>query len=112
MALRLKVNEELDGLSRAIPALIEGLATGGVLAIITFHSLEDRIVKHLFREHLHVGRLIKRKAIKPDDAEVARNPRSRSAKLRAFEKRLDTPKYGNKYREQQDNDDEGSDNED
>ncbi len=86
MALRLKVNEELDGLSKALPALIDSLNDGGVLAVITFHSLEDRIVKHIFKEHLRHGRLVNKKVIKPDDEEVRLNPRARSAKLRAFEK--------------------------
>lgn len=86
MALRLKVNEELEGLTRALPDLIASLADGGVLAVITFHSLEDRIVKNIFKDHLHVGRLVNKKVIKPTDEEVRRNPRARSAKLRAFEK--------------------------
>lgn len=86
LALRLKVNEELSTLSRALPDLIEGLADGGVLAVITFHSLEDRIVKNIFKDHLHVGELVNKKVIKPDEEEVRRNPRSRSAKLRAFKK--------------------------
>lgn len=86
MALRLKVNEELEGLSRALPAMIDALADGGILAVITFHSLEDRIVKHLFKAHLDKGRLINKKVIKPDDEEIRQNPRARSAKLRAFEK--------------------------
>jgi 16S rRNA (cytosine1402-N4)-methyltransferase len=86
MALRLKVNEELEGLSRSLPALIDALEEGGILAVITFHSLEDRIVKHLFKDHLDKGRLINKKVIKPDDEEVRLNPRARSAKLRAFEK--------------------------
>lgn len=96
MALRLKVNEELDGLSRSLPAMIESLAEGGILAVITFHSLEDRIVKHLFKAHLDKGQLINRKVIKPDDDEVRSNPRARSAKLRAFQK-LAHPPVGNKY---------------
>ncbi|HVK61949.1 MAG TPA: 16S rRNA (cytosine(1402)-N(4))-methyltransferase RsmH [Bdellovibrionales bacterium] len=104
MALRLKVNEELEGLSRALPALIEGLAEGGVLAVITFHSLEDRIVKHIFKNHLNVGRLVNKKVIKPDDEEIKRNPRARSAKLRAFEKRLEPPKYASKYQDDEDDD--------
>lgn len=86
MALRLKVNEELDGLSRSLPALIDALADGGRLAVITFHSLEDRIVKQIFKQHLHVGRLVNKKVIKPSDEEIKMNPRARSAKLRAFEK--------------------------
>jgi 16S rRNA (cytosine1402-N4)-methyltransferase len=86
MALRLKVNEELEGLSKALPALIDALNDGGLLAVITFHSLEDRIVKHIFKEHLDKGRLVNKKVIKPDDEEIRLNPRARSAKLRAFEK--------------------------
>jgi 16S rRNA (cytosine1402-N4)-methyltransferase len=88
MALRLGVNEELSVLSNTIPKLIEALSPGGILAIITFHSLEDRIVKNLFKEHLHLGTLINKKVIKPSDEEVRLNPRSRSAKMRAFEKGL------------------------
>lgn len=86
MALRLKVNEELDGLSKALPSLIDSLNDGGILAVITFHSLEDRIVKHIFKEHLEKGRLVNKKVIKPDDEEIRLNSRARSAKLRAFEK--------------------------
>ena len=86
LALRLKVNEELSTLSEALPALIDGLADGGVLAVITFHSLEDRIVKNLFKERLDVGRLVNKKVIKPSEDEVRVNPRARSAKLRAFNK--------------------------
>jgi 16S rRNA (cytosine1402-N4)-methyltransferase len=88
MALRLKVNEELDGLEQALPNLIAGLADGGILVVITFHSLEDRIVKHVFKDHLDVGRLINKKVIIPSDEEIRLNPRARSAKLRAFEKGL------------------------
>lgn len=86
LALRLKVNEELNTVAKAIPDLIEGLAPGGILAIITFHSLEDRIVKNVFKDHLHLGKLVNKKVIKPSEEEVRRNPRARSAKLRAFEK--------------------------
>lgn len=86
LALRLKVNEELTGIERALPDLINGLAAGGVLAVITFHSLEDRVVKNVFKDHLHQGSLVNKKVIKPSDEEVARNPRARSAKLRAFKR--------------------------
>ena len=86
MALRLKVNEELDGLAKALPSLIDSLSDGGVLVVITFHSLEDRIVKHIFKEHLEKGLLVNKKVIKPDDEEIRLNSRARSAKLRAFEK--------------------------
>jgi 16S rRNA (cytosine1402-N4)-methyltransferase len=87
-ALRIKVNEELTTLAQALPDLIEGLAPGGILAVITFHSLEDRIVKNIFKDHLHVGKLVNKKVIKPSDEEVRNNSRARSAKLRAFEKGL------------------------
>ncbi len=86
LALRLKVNEELSNLHEALPDLIEGLSDGGILAVITFHSLEDRIVKNIFKDHLHCGQLVHKKVIQPDEAEIERNPRSRSAKLRAFRK--------------------------
>lgn len=88
LALRMKVNEELFTLTKAVPDLIDGLAPGGILAIITFHSLEDRIVKNLFKSQLHLGKLVNKKVIKPSEEEVRTNPRARSAKLRAFEKGL------------------------
>lgn len=84
LALRLKVNEELSTLTTALPDLIDGLGEGGVLAVITFHSLEDRIVKNIFKDHLHVGSLVNRKVIKPTEDEIKLNSRARSAKLRAF----------------------------
>lgn len=86
LALRLKVNEELSTLTTALPDLIEGLGEGGILAVITFHSLEDRIVKNLFKSQTHLGKLVNKKVIKPSEDEVRDNPRARSAKLRAFEK--------------------------
>jgi 16S rRNA (cytosine1402-N4)-methyltransferase len=85
-ALRLAVNAELTGLAKALPDLIQGLDCNGVLAVITFHSLEDRIVKNLFKENLQHGKLVNKKVIKPSDLEVSGNPRARSAKLRAFER--------------------------
>ncbi len=86
LALRLQVNAELQNLQNTLPKLIESLNDGGILAVISFHSLEDRIVKNIFKAHLEVGHLVQKKVIKPSDAEVERNPRSRSAKLRAFVK--------------------------
>ncbi len=86
MAIRLKVNEELSVVTDAIPQLTAGLADRGILSVITFHSLEDRIVKHLFKGQLELGRLVNKKVIKPSEEEIGQNPRSRSAKLRAFEK--------------------------
>jgi 16S rRNA (cytosine1402-N4)-methyltransferase len=91
MALRLEVNRELDVVARALPEALKLLAPGGRLAVITFHSLEDRIVKNLFRAVEEDGLLgdnfgenVKRKAFKPSDKETKVNPRSRSAKLRVF----------------------------
>lgn len=86
MALRLAVNAELTVLSQSLPSLIEGLADDGILSVITFHSLEDRIVKNVFKDSLHLGKLVNKKVIKPTDDEVHANPRARSAKLRAFER--------------------------
>lgn len=86
MALRLAVNDELGALERSLSDLLQALANNGIMAVITFHSLEDRIVKNVFKAHLEHGRLINKKVIKPSDEEVKNNPRSRSAKLRAFAK--------------------------
>ena len=85
-ALRIAVNEELDALREGIAAAITRLGEAGRLVVISFHSLEDRIVKQTFRgdERLSV---ITRKPVVPDDAEMADNPRSRSAKLRAAERK-------------------------
>ena len=88
-ALRIWVNRELDGLDEFLGAASKLLAAGARLAVITFHSLEDRIVKHAFRA-LAAGeealRVLTRKPVIPGEAEVARNPRARSAKLRAIER--------------------------
>lgn len=86
MGLRLAVNDELGVLERTLPVLIRHLADRGRLAVITFHSLEDRIVKNLFKAHIDEGRLVSKKVIKPSDEEVRVNPRARSAKLRVFER--------------------------
>jgi 16S rRNA (cytosine1402-N4)-methyltransferase len=102
-ALRIAVNEELAALEKALPAAVELLMAGGRLAVISFHSLEDRMVKQFMRDQSRSCvcppeqpvctcatvprlRLVGRKAIKPSDAEVAGNPRSRSARLRVAEK--------------------------
>ncbi len=102
-AIRIEVNGELDVIEPAIRSAVELLNAGGRIAIITFHSLEDRIVKQTFSD-LASGctcprdlpvcvcgkkpqvKIITRKPILPSDAEVERNPRSRSAKLRVAEK--------------------------
>lgn len=103
-AIRIEVNGELRGLGEAIEDFIDSLAVGGRLAVITFHSLEDRIVKNAFRQaespctcppdfpkcicgKTPKGRIVTRKPIVPSPEEQEENPRSRSAKLRIFEKR-------------------------
>jgi 16S rRNA (cytosine1402-N4)-methyltransferase len=98
-ALRIAVNQELETLEAALPPAVDLLAPGGYLAIIAFHSLEDRLVKQFLQRearscicpphtpvcvcgHRATLHLIARRAIQPSAAEVQRNPRSRSARLR------------------------------
>ena len=102
-ALRIAVNQELDALKTVLPQAVQALAPGGRLAIISFHSLEDRIVKEYFRSASQVYlpqaddplgivrrepvlKVITRKPIVPTAKEVATNSRARSAKLRVAEK--------------------------
>ena len=102
-ALRIAVNEELDSIEAVLPQAIAALKPGGRLAIISFHSLEDRIVKDFFREqgrdlvnppyeHIYEQerkatlKEVNRKPITPSDEEIHNNPRARSAKLRIVEK--------------------------
>jgi len=102
-ALRIAVNQELDALEAFLPEALESLNAGGRLAIIAFHSLEDRIVKRFFRLESrdcicppqvpicvcgHKARLkeLTRRPIRPEESEINRNPRARSAKLRVAEK--------------------------
>lgn len=80
-ALRLAANRELEALAAALPEAVALLAPGGIIAVISFHSLEDRIVKHFFKEHEHLT-VITKKPITATASEKAVNPRSRSAKLR------------------------------
>ncbi|MCZ6748780.1 MAG: 16S rRNA (cytosine(1402)-N(4))-methyltransferase, partial [SAR324 cluster bacterium] len=103
-ALRIAVNEELNELEALLARAPVILAPSGVIVVISFHSLEDRIVKERFREweqpctcppsmprcvcgRVPLGRRLTRKPIGASDAETAANPRSRSAKLRAFQLR-------------------------
>jgi 16S rRNA (cytosine1402-N4)-methyltransferase len=81
-ALRIAVNEELAELEALLEQLPSVLRIGGVVAVISFHSLEDRMVKHAFRDSEHLSPLTKRPIIASDE-ERENNPRSRSAKLRA-----------------------------
>ena len=87
-ALRIFVNHELDDLRGLLSAAPQMLKPGGRLVIISFHSLEDRIVKDALREGMKQGhyRLLTRKPVTPGQEEIDRNPRARSAKLRAAEK--------------------------
>jgi len=85
-ALRIAVNDELKSLETALRRLPDCLRPGGRLAIISFHSLEDRPVKQAFRDDPRLNNLT-RKPIRPSEAEVAANPRSRSAKLRVAERK-------------------------
>ncbi len=87
-ALRITVNDELDAIKDFIFKSVELLAPSGRLVIITFHSLEDRVVKHAFRQLKDdgYGFLPVKKPILPSREEIVRNPRSRSAKMRIFEK--------------------------
>lgn len=91
MALRLEVNRELDVVAKVMPAAVKRLSRGGRLAVITFHSLEDRIVKNFIRDvedeaalGPDFGESVKRKPIVPRESEIKKNPRARSAKLRMF----------------------------
>jgi 16S rRNA (cytosine1402-N4)-methyltransferase len=102
-ALRMEVNDELAALEEGLRVLNERLASGGRIAVITFHSLEDRIVKNFFRDHSQEWldkpewpeprrnpdydlELVTPKPVEPSDEEQRANPRSRSAKLRVAEK--------------------------
>ncbi len=102
-AIRIELNKELEVLNESIDTMIELLNPGGRLSIITFHSLEDRIVKNRFRTNENpcicppdfpvcvcgrksMGKVITRKPILPDEAEIEENKRSKSSKLRVFER--------------------------
>jgi 16S rRNA (cytosine1402-N4)-methyltransferase len=102
--VRIAVNDELSGLERALPALRDRLAPAGVLAVIAYHSGEDRLVKHAFRRWSEdcvcpprlpmcacggghaLGTVLTKRAIVASPEEVARNPRARSARLRAWQR--------------------------
>ena len=89
-ALRIWVNRELDGLDAWLLAVCRRLQTGARLAVITFHSLEDRIVKRALRTFEREAdvaiRVLTRRPVRPGEREIVRNPRARSAKLRAAER--------------------------
>ncbi len=85
-ALRIAVNEELKWAEIGVRRLPELLAPGGRIAVISFHSLEDRIVKQSFRDNQQLN-VLTRKPVRPGEMEIARNPRSRSARLRVAERK-------------------------
>jgi 16S rRNA (cytosine1402-N4)-methyltransferase len=102
-ALRIAVNHEIEGLERALPELRDRMSPGGTMAVLTYHSGEDRLVKHAFRDWsadcvcppkqpvctcrgYSLGDVITKRAVAPSSEEISRNPRSRSAKLRAWRK--------------------------
>lgn len=87
-AIRIAVNDEIGAIKEALPKAMSTLRPGGRMAVITFHSLEDRVVKELFREFNKEGhgKILTKKPIVPGREEVTSNPRSRSAKLRVIEK--------------------------
>jgi 16S rRNA (cytosine1402-N4)-methyltransferase len=88
-ALRIWVNRELEGLDRFLESVVRRLRAGARLAVISFHSLEDRIVKHTLRaldRRDAIVRVLTKRPLVPGDDEVRRNPRARSAKLRAVER--------------------------
>jgi 16S rRNA (cytosine1402-N4)-methyltransferase len=110
-ALRIAVNDELGALETVLPQAVDLLAPGGRLVVISFHSLEDRIVKHYFRQEAtdcvcppdfpicacdHQPRLevLTSKPVRPDEEEVEANPRARSARLRAAERLSDPAPEG------------------
>lgn len=88
-ALRIAVNDEINNLSSGLPQALELLASGGRCVVISFHSLEDRIAKDVFREfeEKSQGLRVNVKPILPTEEEISRNPRSRSAKIRVFERK-------------------------
>jgi 16S rRNA (cytosine1402-N4)-methyltransferase len=102
-ALRIEVNHELDSISKSLKDALDMMNPGGRMVVISFHSLEDRIVKQFFQEavtdcicppdipvcicnHTAVAKKITKKPIIPTDEEIKENPRSRSAKCRVIEK--------------------------
>jgi 16S rRNA (cytosine1402-N4)-methyltransferase len=91
LALRLVVNRELEVVENSLEKLVHGLKSNGRLAVLTFHSLEDRIVKNKFKEladsESSIGRIVNKKVIQAEWNEAKENPRARSAKLRVFERK-------------------------
>ena len=100
-ALRIEINGELDRIEPALEGAVKALKPGGRIAVITFHSLEDRPVKWFFRNHENILEILTRKPVEPTEEECRANPPSRSAKLRVVEKldkERDPLKKRNKYK--------------
>ncbi|MEM3616395.1 MAG: 16S rRNA (cytosine(1402)-N(4))-methyltransferase RsmH [Candidatus Bathyarchaeia archaeon] len=87
-ALRIAVNNELENLERALPQAVDIMDKGGKLVVISFHSLEDRIVKNFLKEKAKEGvvKILTKKPVRPSKKEISGNPRARSARLRAASK--------------------------
>ena len=87
-ALRIAINDELNALNETLPQAMNVLKTGGRLAVISYHSLEDRIVKNTFKkfEEEGLGKILTKRPIVPTEIEIDENPRARSAKFRVFKK--------------------------
>jgi 16S rRNA (cytosine1402-N4)-methyltransferase len=87
-ALRIAVNDELDAVAAALPQAVDSLASGGRLVVISFHSLEDRLVKQFLRDAQRTDtlRVLTKRPLQPSPDEIAANPRAASAKLRAAQK--------------------------
>ena len=101
-ALRIEVNGELDRIEPALEGALKALKPGGRIAVITFHSLEDRPVKWFFKNRENVLEILTKKPVEPTEEECTANPPSRSAKLRVVEKlqkERDPAKKRNKYRD-------------
>lgn len=89
-AIRIETNQELENIQTALPQAMDILNSGGRLAVISFHSLEDRIVKNFFKDQTKQGKatIITEKPIVPEEKEAQANPRARSSKLRALIKNI------------------------
>ena len=88
MALRIAVNREIESLQAGLTNVVPFLNKGARICVISFHSIEDRIVKNRFKEFAKSGilQIVTKKPVRPDREEIVNNPRSRSAKLRVAEK--------------------------